>query len=223
MEYLKLFEEFNIYITDDIIEETNKLLSNNKVMSTIDKLLKTVPLKYKKKMINYIIDNGINIDKIKYYIDKYDIVSRVNKMVNDGYDIQDITRKLVPVTESVSGIFAIIFIISLSVIFIGLIGVFIGHDEEYLVKTIVSAVIVTFLSGIMSVGSKVIEDNIRKNEIEQIDKRVTFQVDDKDAVIVIYTNDRKDSLEIYQNTDNSTYYVKKNDKVYKSYYHNKFE
>lgn len=217
---IKTFESFtNNNQIDHIIEESNKILSNKSHL--INKVIRSIPKKILKKSLLYMIDNPIDIDKILYYINKYNIYNKVKKLYDKGYNYDEMIHKLIPSNESVSLIFGIITIITIIVLIGFIIAEFTGHGVGSVAVGI--AVVVLFASSIGYLASKSIEDQIRQNKIENINKRIRFEIDDKDAIIVLYLNGKKDSLEVYQNTDEGTYYVIKNNKPYKSMYHSNFE
>jgi hypothetical protein len=219
MKYLKLYENYTINNIDDIIDKTNELLLNKKIVNQLKNILNQLPSNIKKHMINYIINDGINLDKINNYINKYNLIDKIKKYLDKGYDIQKITKLLIPVTESVSAIFGIIALGIVGVLLI-LLTAFLPYVNN---KLILSLILFLGVSIIGFFVSNTTENKIRLNTIEQHDNRVRFQIDNKDDVIVIYLNNKKDSIEIYQNTKERTYYIKKNDSEYKSYYHTKFE
>ena len=208
MDYIKLFEEFNNGSDiDKIIIKANEYLSNDKVVKTINKSIKTLPKNMVKKLTNHITENGIDIDKLNYYINKYDIIKRVKNLIDKGYDQNDIIKKLVPVTESVSCVFLSIFLITIVVWISYLLLTFIysiiagkdfedivGNNQIFLGAIIVVAV-VSFFGGAISAF-------VQPNEPEE-NTNVSVE-----KTIVINKDNQQDTLVIRQNEDGS-YYVEK--------------
>jgi len=215
-------EKLNISSIDNLIIDVNRMLSNNDFINKINNTLDKIPNKMIKKSTNYIIDNGIDIDKINYYIEKYNLIDKVKKYIDKGYNYSDIMNKLTPVTESV------MIIGILSVILFGLTSALAGYqffrgENELLSKFIIPGIITSLLLSIIYVSVQYGLDNSRTSELNDKNNKIYFNVENTESIVVIYLNNKKDSIEIYQNPDDRTYYIKKNDNPYKAYYHMKYE
>ena len=206
MDYIKLFEEFsNGNDIDKIIIKANEYLANDKIVKTVNNVMSTLPKNTVKNLINYIEENGIDIDKLNYYLNKYNIVKRVKTLIDKGYDQNEIIKRLVPVTESVTGILFSIAIISAIVFIAYLVFAFIDgminnkDFEDYVSKVFVSIILVLVVIGIVGGIISIFvqqpsEEDIIINNIEK--------------TIIINKDNQQDTLVIRQNEDGS-YYLEK--------------
>ncbi len=110
-DYVK--ENFSILYDINKIEE---LLNDEKFRNIVEKICNGLPEFFKNKISKYFENNIIDIDKIKNFIEKYNVFEKVKKLYDNGVtNIKDIYDKLFPKKEAIGefiiavSIFSILF------------------------------------------------------------------------------------------------------------------
>jgi len=131
MKNIKNFKEFsineNFTINNDIDlylnmvnKYTNNSIFNNKVLN----LIESIPLNIRKKVENYYNSNNVvDIDKISYYINKYNLFNIIKKLYDKGItSFKEIYNRIInlfsPSNESLMGVIGTIIIVSAVLAFI---------------------------------------------------------------------------------------------------------
>lgn len=129
MKNIKSFNDFTMFenvVTSSInLNKINDYISNPLFNKKVIDIMDSIPLNIRRKIEDYCNSNDIiDIDKISYYINKYNLFDKIKKLYDKGItSFKDIYNKIINIfsssNESLVTTLTIIIIISIILAFIG--------------------------------------------------------------------------------------------------------
>jgi hypothetical protein len=129
MKNIKSFNDFTMFenvVTSSInLNKINDYISNPLFNKKVIDIMDSIPLNIRRKIEDYYNSKEIiDIDKISYYINKYNLFDKIKKLYDKGItSFKDIYNKIVNIfsssNESLISTLTIIIIISIIIAFIG--------------------------------------------------------------------------------------------------------